>query len=335
VPVTTDHALRLSAVWACVRLLADAVSTLPLDVYRRGDRDPLSELPPLLRQPAAGMSLNEWLYAVMVSLLLRGNAYGIVTGRSGSTLLPAQVDLAHPDRLGVTVTPDGRVQYRLNGEELVPDNVWHVRAYTFPGTVLGLSPVDYARQTIGLGLGAERFAGQFFADPVPSGVLYADRDPKADGAKKLQAEWMAARKANRAPAVLHGARFEPLSVRPEESQFLGTIDANRNAIASLYGVPPEMIGGTTAGPLAYTSPEMRSLDLLTYTVRGWLVRLENAITALLPSNQFARFNAAGMVRVDLKSRYEAHEIALRAGFLTVDEVRALEDRGPLPGGAIA
>jgi hypothetical protein len=147
VPVTTDHALRLTAVWACVRLLADAVSTLPLDVYRRGERDPLPELPPLLRQPAAGMSLNEWLYAVMVSLLLRGNAYGIVTGRSGSTLLPAQVDLAHPDRLGVTVTPDGRVQYRLNGEELLPDDVWHVRAYTFPGAVLGLSPVEYAQQT--------------------------------------------------------------------------------------------------------------------------------------------------------------------------------------------
>jgi len=336
VPVTTDHALRLSAVWACVRLLADAVSTLPLDVYRRGERDPLPELPPLLRQPAAGSSLNEWLYAVMVSLLLRGNAYGVVTGRSGSTLLPAQVDLAHPDRLGVTVTPDGRVSYRLNGEELDPADVWHVRAYTFPGAVLGLSPVEYARQTIGLGLAAEKFAGQFFADPVPSGVLYADRDPKRDGAKNLQAEWMNARKANRAPAVLHGARFEPLSVKPEESQFLGTLDANVNAIARLYGVPPEMVGGTTAGPLAYTSPEMRSLDLLTYTVRGWLVRLENAISALLPSNQYARFNAGGMVRVDLKSRYEAHEIAIRAGFLTINEVRALEDRGPLTeGGAVA
>jgi HK97 family phage portal protein len=268
VPVNTDHALRLSAVWSCVRLLADAVSTLPLDVYRRGERDPLPELPPLLRQPAAGSSLNEWLYAVMVSLLLRGNAYGIVTGRSGSTLLPAQVDLAHPDRVGVTVTPDGRVQYRLNGQELLPDDVWHVRAYTFPGAVLGLSPVEYARQTIGLGLAAEKFAGQFFADPVPTGVIYADRDPKSEGAKKLQAEWMNARKANRAPAVLHGARFEPLSVKPEESQFLGTLDANVNAIARLYGVPPEMVGGTTAGPLAYTSPEMRSLDLLTYTVRG-------------------------------------------------------------------
>jgi HK97 family phage portal protein len=337
VPVSTDQALRLSAVWACVRLLADAVSTLPLDVYRRGERDPLPELPPLLRQPAAGMTLNEWLYAVMVGLLLRGNAYGVVTGRSGSTLLPAQVDLAHPDRLGVTVTPDGRLQYRLNGEELLPDDVWHVRAYAFPGAVLGLSPVEYARQTIGLGLAAEKFAGQWFADPVPSGVLYADRDPKSEGAKKLQAEWMAARKANRAPAVLHGARFEPLSVKPEESQFLGTIDANVNAIARLYGCPPEMIAGITAGPLAYTSPEMRSLDLLTYTVRGWLVRLENTISRLLPSTQYARFNAAGMVRVDLKSRYEAHEIAIRAGFLTVNEVRELEDRGPLPesGGAVA
>jgi HK97 family phage portal protein len=338
VPVGTDQALRLSAVWACVRLLSDAVSTLPLDVYRRGDRDPLPELPPLLRTPAAGMSLNEWLYAVMVSLLLRGNAYGIVTGRSGSTLLPAQVDLAHPDRLGVTVLPDGRVQYRLNGKELDPADVWHVRAYTFPGTVLGLSPVEYARQTIGLGLAAEKFGAQWFGDgAVPSGVIYTDRDTKEQGAKHFKAEWMAALRNKREPAVIYGAKYEPISVKPEESQFLGTLDANVNSIARLYGVPPEMIAGTTAGPLAYTSPEMRSLDLLTYTVRGWLVRLENAISALLPSTQYARFNAAGMVRVDLKSRYEAHEIALRAGFLTINEVRELEDRGPLPGagGAVA
>jgi HK97 family phage portal protein len=212
-----------------------------------------------------------------------------------------------------------------------------VRAYTFLGAVLGLSPVEYARQTIGLGLAAEKFGAQFFADPVPTGVIYADCDVGKEGAKALQERWVAARKPNRAPAVLYAARFEPLSVRPEESQFLGTLDANRNAIASLYGVPPEMIAGTTAGPLAYTSPEMRSLDLLTYTVCGWLVRLENAISRLLPSTQYARFNAAGMVRVDLKSRYEAHEIALRAGFLTVNEVRELEDRGPLPeaGGAVA
>jgi HK97 family phage portal protein len=349
VPVTPDHALRLSAVWACVRLLADAVSTLPLDVYRRGERDPLPELPPLLRTPAAGMSLNEWLYALMVSLLLRGNAYGIVTDRSGATLLPSQVDLAHPDRMAVTVLPDGRVQHRLNGKEIPAADVWHVRAYTFPGTVLGLSPVEYARQTIGLGLAAERFGATFFGDgATPTGILYADRDPGPAAVKDLKAEWMAAHRntpgpggypqGGRSPAVLAGVKFEPISIQPEESQFLGTLDSNVNSIARLYGVPPEMIGGTTAGPLAYTSPEMRSLDLLTYTVRGWLVRLENAISALLPSTQVARFNAGGLVRVDLKSRYEAHAIAIQAGFLTINEVRELEDRGPLPeqgGGAVA
>jgi HK97 family phage portal protein len=253
--------------------------------------------------------------------------------------------------MAVTVLPDGRVQHRLNGKEIPAADVWHVRAYTFPGTVLGLSPVDYARQTIGLGLAAEKFGAKFFGDgATPTGILYADRDPGAKGVEHIKAQWMAAHRntrdaapggypeGGRAPAVLAGVKFEPISVRPEESQFLGTLDANVNAIARLYGVPPEMIGGTTAGPLAYTSPEQRSLDLLTYTVRGWLVRLENAISALLPSNQHARFNAGGMVRVDLKTRYEAHAIALQAGFLTVNEVRALEDRGPLPeqgGGAVA
>jgi HK97 family phage portal protein len=282
------------------------------------------------------MSLNEWLYAIMVSLLLRGNAYGIVTGRSGSTLLPVQVELAHPEHVTVSTENDGAVTYRLGPDVIDPADLWHVRAYTFPGAVLGLSPVEYARQTIGLGLAAEKFGAQWFGDgSIPSGVIYADRDPKAEGAAKLKAEWVAARRHNREPAVLAGARFEPISVKPEESQFLGTLDANRNAIAGIFGVPPEMVAGTTAGPLAYTSPEMRSLDLLTYTVRGWLVRLENAISALLPSTQVARFNAAAMVRVDLKSRCEAHEIALRAGFLTVNEVRALEDRGPLPGGGSA
>jgi HK97 family phage portal protein len=149
VVVGTDHALRLSAVWACVRLLADAISTLPLDVYRRGERDPLPDLPPLLRQPAAGQQLHEWLYCVVTSLLLRGNCCGRIVDRSGSTLLAAQVELIHPDRLGVTVNPNGVVEYRLNGEALPAANVWHVRAYSFPGAVLGLSPVEYARQTIG------------------------------------------------------------------------------------------------------------------------------------------------------------------------------------------
>src|SRR5213595_3440466 len=107
VAVGTDQALRLSAVWACVRLLADSVSTLPLDVYRRGERTPLATTPALLQQPSADFELADWLYAVMASLLLRGNAYGLITARSGAGMLPAQCDLVHPDRMGVTVNGDG------------------------------------------------------------------------------------------------------------------------------------------------------------------------------------------------------------------------------------
>jgi HK97 family phage portal protein len=332
VPVGTDQALRLSAVWACVRLLADAVSTLPLDVYRRGERDPLPELPPLLRQPAAGLSLNEWLYAVMVSLLLRGNAYGIVTGRSGSTLLPAQVDLAHPDRLGVTVTPDGRISYRLNGKELDPADVWHVRAYTFPGAVLGLSPVEYARQTIGLGLAAEKFGAQFLDNAgIPAGVPTSDQHIQQPVADNLKARWKAAHQDKRDIGVLgNGARFQPITVRPDESQFLETSKANVATIARIYGVPPEMIAAESGNSLTYANVEQRGLDFLTYAVRPWLVRLETAISTLLPSTQTVKFNPDALVRVALKDRYEAHKIGIEAGFLTKNEARELEDRPPLP-----
>jgi HK97 family phage portal protein len=167
---------------------------------------------------------------------------------------------------------------------------------------------------------------------TPSGILTTDQRINPQQAETLKERWRARHAGNRDIAVLgDGARFQAVTIAPEESQFLATIDANVNAVARIYGVPPEMIAGTTAGHEAYSSPEMRSADLLTYTIRPWLVRLENAISALLPATQRVRFNAGGMVRVDLKSRYEAHKIAIEAGFLTVNEVRELEDRGPLPG----
>jgi HK97 family phage portal protein len=338
--VTTDSALRLSAVWACIRLLSDAVSTLPVHAYRRGERDPLPDLPPLLRQPAAGMTLPDWLYGAMVPLLVAGNCYGRVVARSGAGLLPAQVELLHPDRVGVAVNGDGMVTYRLNGTELDPADVWHVRAYVFPGSVVGLSPLQHARQAVGLGLAAEKFGARFFGDgATPQGVLTTDQRVTTEQAEELRDRWDARHKGRRRIAVLgDGAKFQPITVPPEESQFLETTKANVATIARFYGVPPEMIAGETAGHMAYTSPELRSLDLLTYAVRPWLVRLENAISALLPRRLTVKFNADAIVRVDLKTRYEAHEIGLRAGFLTLAEVRELEDRPPLPpaeGGAVA
>jgi phage portal protein BeeE len=188
-PVTTDSALRLSTVWGCVRLLADSVSTLPLHVYRGDDRDPIPT-PPLLQRPSADFpELADWLWAVMASLLLRGNAWGVVTGRSGSTLLPAQVDLVHPDRVAIT-TEEGRRVIRIGGVKYDREDLFHVKAYPWPGQLEGLSPIAYAHEAIGLGLGAERYGARFFAGAdLPIGFLETDQAVDQTTADQLRARW--------------------------------------------------------------------------------------------------------------------------------------------------
>jgi HK97 family phage portal protein len=332
-PVTVDSALRLSTVFGCVRLLSDSVSTLPLHVYRGDDRDPIPT-PPLLARPSADFpELADWLWAVMASLLLRGNAWGVITSRAGAGLLPAQVDLVHPDRVAVTVNGNGTQTIRIAGEEVPRSALFHVKAFPFPGSMLGLSPIAYAREAIGLGLGAEKYGAKLFGDSaIPSGVITSDQRLGDAFATDLKARWKNAHQGHREIAVLGGgAKFQPVTIAPDEAQFIQTQKFSVATICRFYGVPPEMMAGETAGHEAYTSPEMRGTDFLTFTLRPWLARVERAIsTQLLASTQTAKFNAGGFVRATLRDRYEAHKVAIEAGFLTRNEVRELEDRPPLP-----
>jgi HK97 family phage portal protein len=337
-PVTIESALRLSTVWGCVRLLADSVSTLPLHVYRGDDRDPIPT-PRLLQRPSADFpELADWLWAIMASLLLRGNAWGLVTDRRGAGLLPSQVDLVHPDRVAVTIDGDGLRVIRINGVEQNPADVFHVKAFPWPGQLEGLSPIAYAREAIGLGLGAERYGARFFAGAdMPIGFLETDQDVSKETADKLRARWRQLGRGNpidgrRDIGVLgNGARFRPLAIAPEESQFIQTQKFSVSTICRFYGIPPEMVAGETAGHEAYTSPEMRGTDFLTFTLRPWLTRVERAVSGLLPSTQAAKFNAGGMVRATLLDRYQAHKLGIEAGWLLRSEVRELEDRPPVAG----
>jgi HK97 family phage portal protein len=294
-----------------------------------------SQPPPLLARPSADFpELADWLWAVMASLLLRGNAWGVITDRSGAGMLPAQCDLVHPDRVAVTTNGNGTQTIRVAGEEVPRSALFHVKAYPFPGSMLGLSPIAYARESIGLGLGAERYGAKFFGDnAIPSGVLTTDQHITAEQGETLKERWEARHKGKRRIAVLgDGAKFQPITISPDESQFIQTQKFSVATICRFYGVPPEMMAGETAGHEAYTSPEMRGTDFLTFTLRPWLLRVERAIsTQLLPSTQRAQFNAGGFVRATLRDRYEAHRIAIEAGFLTRNEVRELEDRPPIPG----
>jgi HK97 family phage portal protein len=333
--VTADRAMRLSTIFGCTRLLSDSVATLPLHAFRGDDR--LPELPPLLRRPSADFrELHEWLWAIMQSLCLRGNAYGIITARSGAGLLPAQVDLVSPDAMAVTREPDGdgtvRTVYRLAGVEQDPADVWHVRAFPQAGSPLGLSPIGAAREAIGLGLAAEKYGGKFFGDSaVPSGYLHSDQHVGTKDAEDIRARWDARYQGRRRTAVLGGFKFVPVTINPDEAQFVQTQKFNVSTICRFYGIPPEMLGGETAGHEAYSSPEMRSTDYLRFTLAPWTSKLEKAISRLLPRATTVKFNPGGFLRPTLKERYEAHESGIRAGWLRRSEVRALEDLPPIAG----
>jgi HK97 family phage portal protein len=212
VAVNPTTAMQHSAVWACVNLIAGSISTLPLAAYREGERNPLPALPPILRQPSATMNLPEFIYATLQALLTRGNTFGLIVDRAGAGLLPSQVELLANDR--VTVEANDRIKIRVDGQEVDPASIWHVKAFTTPGQVLGLSPIGHARQAIGLGVAAEKYAAKFFGESaIPSGVLTSDQDIKQDRAEQLKARWRQSHGGNRDIAVLgNGARFQAVTI---------------------------------------------------------------------------------------------------------------------------
>ena len=261
--VGPDQAMRLASVWSCVKLLSDTVSTLPVDVFRRGEREPLEPTPLILQEPASSSPLHDWLYSVMVSLLLRGNAYAVTTARSGATLLPSQCELVHPDAVGVQTREDGSVLYRILGKEVDSFDVLHIRAFTMPGSVCGLSPTEYARQSIGAGLAMERFSSAFFGDSAtPSGLLTTTDKLGPDQVENLNEQWKATQGGKRKTAILTGnLKWEPITIAPEESQFVESSKLNVAQVARIFGVPPEMIGGESGQSLTYANIESRGSAL--------------------------------------------------------------------------
>jgi HK97 family phage portal protein len=144
---------------------------------------------------------------------------------------------------------------------------------------------------------------------------------------------LSARMRARKPLVFGSDwEFTALQVNPEESQFIETMRLTATQIAAIYGVPPEMVGGETGGSMTYANVEQQSINLVTITLRPWLVRLEGVLSRLLAGRQYVKFNVDAMIRTSLIDRYTAHGMALEQGWRNADEIRALEDLAPLPGG---
>lgn len=327
---TPEQALVVPAVWACVNLLANAVSMLPLETFRRTDRVPARITDPqLVTNPAAGMTQSEWLHMLMVSLLLRGNAYGLKSTLDGSAR-PTQIVLLHPDKVRLQDDGNGGVRYLVGAAQTdVTDRMWHVRGMTLPGSLVGLSPISYAANAIGVDLSSRKFARDFFdGGGIPKATLTTDQMISQEQADVAKQRLLAATQ-NREPAVFgSGITYTAMSVKPEESQFLQTQEANISEIARFFNIPAEMVGGKTGSSLTYTNVEQRSLDFLTYGVSFWLKRIEDAFFGLLPQPQFVQFNTTALLRTDAQTQAEVDVLHVAGKIRAPSEIRTDHNWAP-------
>lgn len=344
VPVTDETALQLLAVAACVRLLSDAVSGLPFDsVKADGEIRKTVEPPPaIVADPFGGSSSaglptrREGFSQMMVSLLLRGNAYCLVLARDTYNR-PIRLRVIHPDRVRCEFDKYGVRKYEIDRQPVPSEDVVHLMGMALPEAPTGMSVISYARQAIGLGLAAEEFGARFFGEGAHmTGVVEIDADLDVNRARQIKENFSASHsglKNSHTVGVLSGgAKWKPISVSPEDAQFLGTRAAQNLDIAMIFGIPPHMLGQVDKTTSWGTGIEQQGLGFLAYTLGPWLGRFEDAWSTMLPKPQSARFNADALLRTDTAGRYAVYTAARSTGILTVNEIRALENYAPVDGG---
>lgn len=334
------RAMQSMAVFACVRVLADTIAAMPWYVCKR-DKDNISHrvypTPSVIRQPCADMDLFEWKWMVVASLALRGNSYHMITGRD-SAGTPIGLMPIHPDyvflerRINVLEWYDPI--YRVLGNRVPKEDIIHIRRFTLPGEPHGLSPISQGARAIGITLAAEEYGYRYFKDSAnPSSILKTDQTLTDDEIEQTQTEWMASHGGRHYPAVLSGGfDWKPISINPDEAQFLETRQFQISDIARLYGVPPHLIGDQEKATSWGTGIESMNLGFHTYALMGWISCIEAAISQTLPGGRVVQFDPSALLRGDFKSQVDAIAAARNASLLSANEGRQRLDLPPIANG---
>lgn len=339
-------AMRLSAVWACLRLLVDAISTLPLDTYERqsGTRVPYRPRPAYLDFAAPGLSRVQYLTQVVLSLLTDGNAF-VATPRDK---LGAPVALVVLDPTKVTVRRNDRTR---QPEYVVGDKVYgqldimHIIGMTMPGGIRGLSPIGAAREVIDGASEAQRFGRSWFANSsVPPAVI---KVPSGTGgpedsarAKRIAQIWHdthgGVSNAGKVGVLVGGAELQTVAIANKDSQWLESRQFSVQEIARIFGVPPHLIADSSNSTSWGSGLAEQNLAFGQFSLRPWIERIEDAHNRLLASHEkpgvFLKLNLDALLRASLGDRYASYATGIHAGFLAPNEARRWEDLPPIPGG---
>ncbi len=337
--VSPQSASQLLTVFGCAQLIGDTIATLPRGVFTdTPEKTELDNVPPWFKKPNPTTTMSEYVGQCVWSLLMDGNIFAPYSldaafRTNGLSILdPTQVVLRadNPDRIVPWV----------NGKRFV-GNLKHVKGLTQPGALRGINPIEAARQSISIALEAQDFAARFYNNGAHlSGVITTPQHMDQENAKALLDKFGRDHSGTNAhkPGLLDaGATWQPISITPEQAQFLETRRYQDADIAGkLFLLDPTLLGIPVSISETYANLEQRGIHLITYTLLRWMVRLEDFFTDLLPAGQYMKFNVNGLLRADLLTRYQAHQMALGGPrgegvrWMTVEEVREIEELEGMP-----
>ncbi|MEG3640670.1 phage portal protein [Magnetococcus sp. PR-3] len=339
ITVNRETAMRVSAVYACVRAIAEPVSFLPVHVYREkkgGGKEKITDHPVahfLGVEPNEYMMPSTYREAVTGCAVLQGNGYSLID-RNGAgkaiELRPLSPEQVMVERF------NGVLRYRVDGTVIPKSDMLHIPAFGFDG-LQGYSPLTVARESIGLAVATERYGSKLFKNGArPGGVLTTANRLGPEGRKRLKTSWENAHggagNAHGVAVLEDGMTWQSVGMTAEDSQFLETRKFQINDIARIFRVPPHMIGDLERA--TFSNIEHQGYEFVRYTLLPWITRWEQEVRRKLlgvDTGLYLKFNPEGLLRGDVKNRYAAYGRGIQDGWLTRNEARAWEDLDPLEG----
>jgi HK97 family phage portal protein len=332
--VTEENIFQINAVFSAVSLIANTLSTLPVDVYfrRDGDRIPFRPEPEWVKKPDVAMPKEAFYNSVITSLLLDGNAFVRIAGRGE----PASLMVLNPKKVRVERANAGQVVFHIDGEDrtYTSQDILHIPDVVRPGHVRGVSRVEAMKESWGLAVALDRFAQDFFGNGSQlAGVIEVPNALTAEQAKELSDSFDNRHKirrgrGHRTGVLSAGAKFVQTQTNPEESMLVESRNQAVADVARAFHIPPHLLG--LPGTNTFASVEANNLAWVTHGLRPILEKLEGGFTSLLPrtpgaENAFIKFNLNALLRADSQARAQYYSTGIQAGYLSINDIRRLED----------
>ena len=342
--VDPSSAIQSATVYSCVSVIADSIATMPVKTFRKTQdhREPTTApqfLDAINGMPNPETDLFTWIHRTINSLCLYGNSFWLITARDRNGF-PSEVYNLHPDDVQIE-RKNGKAIYIYNGKENFTrytvfnpaGEIIHIKNFE-QGSDLGLSPIEAGSEAIGNALAQDEFAGKFFSNgAVLSGVIEMNSTPTEEQLRIFKQSFnrkhQGSKQAHNIGILTEGASWKPLALNHEQMQFLQSRKYTKSEICGLFRVPAYMIGDLSETTKLGSSIEEQNRIFYELTLLPYINRVETALTMMLPRNQFARIDVSGLLRANIKARYESYNLGRNAGFLSVNEIRAKEDLPPV------